>query len=170
MNQRVLGTFRVQHLRNGNVLLDKTFKNLSTIEGRNYMLGVAFKDFVKYDTWYIGLISNGSFTAVSEDDVHGSHAGWVEFTDYDEASRVEWENEATPLSGSLAFDEDFIAEFTINAAGVLKGAFVTSDPTKGDGSGAEILWSAAAFANEVGTVTVADDDVIKIGYTVSLVL
>jgi hypothetical protein len=168
MKVKVKGIFTIKQYRKGKLIHKEQFGNLATVEGRNYLLAVGFIDFTKSPTWYLGLIGNNSFTAVSELDTYISHAGWAEFTSYDEATRQEWVPEATPSEGTLTYDT--VAEFTISASGTLKGAFVTNDPTKGDGSGTGVLWSAATFGVSVGTINVVDNDVIKIGYTVSLVI
>jgi hypothetical protein len=88
-----------------------------------------------------------------------SHAGWAESADYDEATRPEW---TAGTASGRAITNAVTVDFTINATKTIKGLFITSNNTKSGSTGT--LWSTAAFGS---TVSVADDDVLKVTYTVS---
>jgi hypothetical protein len=89
-------------------------------------------------TPYIGLIDEVSFDAVAATDTMASHAGWVEITDYDEATRPAWGPD-TPSSGQIT--NSVKAVFTMNAAKTAKGLFISSNNTKGGTAG--VLWNTA---------------------------
>lgn len=93
-------------------------------------------------SWYFGLISNASFTAVSSDDTMGSHAGWTEVTAYTAATRQQWTS--LSVSSGVAYNPTAVV-LTFNAACDIKGMFLASDSTKGGTSG--ILWSAGTFTS-----------------------
>lgn len=154
------GTVNIDHYRNGEKIGTYAFPNGIVDVGMNHLLGVVFHGDTPVTTWYIGIINNAGFSALANADTMGSHAGWAEFTGYDEADRVTWVEEAP---GSRAIVNSVTsADFTINATATLKGIFVTSDNTKSGTTGT--LWATAAFSSNIN---VQDDDVLKITYTVS---
>lgn len=153
------GKVEVEHFRDGQFLGKYVFPNGIVDVGLVSLLDVYFAGATQITTWYISLVNNSGFSAFANADTMGSHAGWTEFTSYDEATRVEWDEDA---AASRAITNTTPAEFTISAAGTLKGIFVTSVNTKGGATGT--LWATAAFTS---TVTVADNDVLRITYTVS---
>lgn len=154
------GRFEIQHYRAGELIGTYPIPNGITDVGMNTLLGVMFHADTQITTWYIGLVNNSGFSSFANGDTMSSHTGWTEFTSYDEANRVTWVEEAASarsISNSVTS-----ADFTISATGVLKGIFVTSNNTKSGTTGT--LWSTAAFSS---TVSVVDNDVLKITYTVS---
>lgn len=157
MNMR--GRFKVEHIRNGEVIGQYAMPNGIVDEGLNSLLDVYFHNQAQIATWYIGLVDNSGFSAFANADTMGSHAGWAESTAYDEATREEWVEDA---AASRSISNSTPAEFTINATATLKGIFVTSNSTKGGTTGT--LWATAAFSSNVGVV---DNDILRITYTVS---
>jgi hypothetical protein len=153
------GTIYMEHYRDGVLLQRQRVPNGITDVGMNALLGIMFHGDTQITTWYIGIVNNSGFSAFANADTMGSHAGWTEWTSYDEAARVEWVEDA---AAARAISNTTTADFTISAAGTLHGIFVTSDSTKAGTTGT--LWSTAAFSSNI---TVADNDVIKITYTVS---
>ena len=157
MNMR--GRFHVEHVRGGEVIGKYEMPNGIVDVGLNSLLDVYFHNQAQITVWYIGLIDNAGFSALSNANTSASHAGWTESTDYDEATREEWVEDA---AASRAISNTTPAEFTINDTVTLKGIFVISESTKGGATGT--LWATAAFSSTVGVV---DNDILRITYTVS---
>lgn len=153
------GKFVIEHVRDGKVIGNYDMPNGIVDVGLNSLLDVYFHNQAQIATWYIGLIDNAGFTALSNSDTMGSHTGWAESTAYDEATREEWVEDA---AASRSITNSTPAEFTMNATATLKGIFVTSVNTKGGTTGT--LWSTAAFSSTVG---VQDNDILRITYTVT---
>jgi len=109
---------------------------------------------------YVGL-TDGTPTVAAADTM-SSHAGWVEVTAYDEATRqtATW---GTVSSQSVNNGANK-AIFTISAdATTIGGAFITTNDTKGGSTG--ILYGGGAFT--AGDKTLADDDVLNVTVTAS---
>jgi hypothetical protein len=155
----LFGKFQVEHVRGGKVIGRYTVPNGIVDVGLNFLLDVMFHGTAAVATWYIGLVNNAGFSAFANADTMGSHAGWTEWTSYDEATREEWLEDA---AATRSITNSTPAEFTISASGTLKGIFVTSNNTKGGTTGT--LWSTASFTS---TIPVQDNDIIRITYTVS---
>lgn len=85
---------------------------------------------------YIGFVSSVNFTGFDPDgDSMTSHAGWEEFTDYDEASRPEW-LPGTTIDGSPAsVNNPSPGEITPNDVGTIIGLFLCDDDTPGGTTG-----------------------------------
>lgn len=134
----------------------KRLPNMTTLAGLNYLIDAALKTPGNaVGSWYIGLINNATFVALSADDTMLSHSGWTEFTSYNESTRPLW----TPGSvsgGALA--SSFSTAFTITGAGTLTGGFVVSESTKGGTNGT--LLATGAFEEprllEVGETFTAE--------------
>jgi hypothetical protein len=135
---------RAKLIRKGVCIRDELFHNGIVDEGKTLLLDTMFGEVAK-SYWYIGLINDDSYTNVDPLDVMDDHAGWVEWTDYDEASRMEWivddaaDKEIWTLPASPAI-------FTMSAAGTLKGIFISTDDTKGGTTG--YLWATALFSED----------------------
>lgn len=126
----------------GSLVWRRATPNVVTIVGRNDILDLYFDDGTPAGSpssnWYIGLIDNGG--SVSENDTMSSHAGWSEFTNYDEATRP-----AIAFSAASAGNKSTSAasSFTINATGEVDGAFIVNQNTKSGTTG--IVFSAGTF-------------------------
>lgn len=144
----------------GSVRYEEDVTNQVVDEGANSILGIMFHGDTQITTWYVGIVDNASFSAFSNSDTMGSHAGWIEFTNYSEANRVTWSPGA---SSGRAITNGTAFQFTIAGSGTLKGIFVTSNNTKSGTSGK--LWSVAAFGS---LQTVNTSDLVKLVYTVSV--
>lgn len=145
--------------RDGNVKHTESFENLITNEGKNTILDIMFYTLAKISTWYAGLISSTSYSAVAVGDTMASHAGWTEFTSYAEANRVTW---TTGAVASQAVTNGSPMVFSINGSGTVKGIFITSNNTKSGTTGK--LWSAALFASDQAVV---NGDTLNLTYTVT---
>ena len=107
--------------------------------------------------WYVGLINDTPTIAAA--DAMDSHAGWTEFTAYDEATRQEYTEvrSSQTLSNTAA-----PATFTISTnASVIAGAFLASSSTKTGTTGT--LMCAVAFTG--GDKSADDGDTLQVTYT-----
>lgn len=81
------GKFSCHILRKNGDIEEVGFPNGLTTLGFNLMLDSLFRNYsggaTLYPYWYIGLVSNTSFTGLSVSDTMSSHTGWTEdSTDY----------------------------------------------------------------------------------------
>ena len=154
------GRFKIEIIsKDGVVKHTEEFDNGVTTVGRNLMLDVMFHGGSASATWYIGFIDNSGYTAVAAADTLASTAR-NEVTTYDESTRQAW-TEGAASAGSITSSS--VSTFTIAGSGTLRGIFVADNSTKSGTTGT--LWSTALFAS---ATAVADDDQIKITYTVNL--
>lgn len=154
------GQYHIQHFdRDGRLKGVYRVPNGIVDVGLNHILETEFNGGTPITAWYIGLINNASFSALSNADTMGSHAGWIEATAYDEATRPEW---TAGTAASRSITNAATVDFSINATITLKGIFITSVSTKSGTTGT--LWSTAAFASNVSAV---NGDTLKVTYTVS---
>ena len=157
---RPAGKFVIEHFdANGNLKGKYDVPNGIVDVGLNHILETEFRSGAQITTWYIGLIDNSPSPTLAAADTMGSHAGWAESTAYDEATRPTWSPGA---AASRQITNGTTVDFTMNATATIKGIFITSNNTKGGTTGT--LWSTAAFGS---TVSVADNDVLKVTYTLS---
>lgn len=159
---KLRGKFKVEHLdKDGNVKGEYEFNNDIVNVGKNDLLGVYFDSGTQtvVTSWFIGLISNASYSALAAADTMASHAGWTEFTGYSQSTRVAW-GPGTPASQSISNATP--AQFDVNASGTVKGIFIVTNSAKGGTSG--ILWATALFAADV---PVTSGDQLKVTYTVN---
>jgi hypothetical protein len=145
------GRYVVEHLDiNGNLKGQYEIPNGIVDEGLNHILDVTFNGSSQVATWYIGLVDSSGWTAFADADVLSSHAGWSEFTNYTEGTRVAWtEGAATGRAMTNAVTCDF--------------SIITSNNVKSTGN-TGTLWSTAAFSTVVAT---ANGDTLKVTYTIS---
>lgn len=153
------GRFKVEHIRDGNVIGVYEFPNGITNAGKDSLLNVYFHSATQITTWYVGLVDNSGFSAFAAADTASSHSGWTESQDYGESTRVSWGMDA---SSGQSITNSTADTFTMNATKTIKGIFVISNSTKGGTTGT--LWSTAAFGS---TVSVNSADLLKVTYTVS---
>ena len=128
--------------------------------GKNKLLDVMFGAVAQITAWFVGLIQDGGFSILADSDTMASHGGWTEFTGYDEATRVAWDEDA---AANEQITNTTKAEFTINTPDTLKGLFITSDSAKSGVAGT--LWATALWDD--GDLVVVALDTIKITYTLS---
>lgn len=151
----------IEHYRKGVKIAEYKIENDVTNVGKNAIFDAFFNEAsqVAQADWAIGLVNNSGWTAFAAADTMSSHAGWTEWTSYDEATRQAW---GPGAASGQAVTNATAATFTISASGTLKGLFITSSNTKGGTAG--LLWATAAFTS---TVAVEDNDELKVTYTVS---
>lgn len=155
------GRFEIDHFRKGKFFDHYTIFNDIVNEGKNYLFDVMFNTGTQTGntSWFIGLISLTSFSALAATDTMSSHSGWTEFTSYSQANRVAWGSGA---AASQSVTNATPATFDMTASGTVKGIFITTNNTKGGTSGK--LWSTALFSADVPVV---NGDQLKITYTLN---
>lgn len=159
---KMIGTYKVELIRDGKVIETREGKNTIMTVGKNSLLDVTFRAQSQITVWYIGLVDNASFSAFSAADTMGSHAGWIENQDYSESTRVSWTGSLGAASAGSITNSTALT-FTINAnSKTIKGIFATSVSTKGGTTGT--LWNGVAFSS---TIAVNSGDLLKVTYTVS---
>jgi len=147
------GKFRIEHVRDGNVIATKEGKNIITNEGFNSILDVMFGADSKMATWYIGLVNGSPTYAVT--DTLAAHAGWTEGTAYTGDRKI-W---VTGAAASKSITNATASEFTVTGAMDVYGAFLASST---DNTG--VLWCEKNFSTNLSVIAT---DVIRVYYTVS---
>lgn len=142
----------------GNLKWEDQIKNLVVTVGKNDLLDVYFSGSSYTATWYLGLINSGGTYAAT--DTMSSHPGWTENTDYSAGARPapSW------TSASAGSKASTPTAFSINASATIGGAFLTTNSTKGGGTG--LLYSAGNFTG--GNRTVANGDTLNVTYVASV--
>ena len=131
-----------------------------TTVGLNHILDTEFHATAQVTTWAMGLINGGSAPTLAAADTMGSHAGWTEYTAYDETNRVTWD-EGAASAGSVT--NATTMDFSMNATGTVAGGFLTSSSTKGGTTG--VLFMTATFSG--GNQAVGSGDTLKLTYTLN---
>lgn len=166
---RATGKYTVECFdRNGKLKWVAETPNLVVNVGLQYMAGTALTSTSQITSWYIGLYGAASSNNPAAADTMSSHAGWTEYTDYDEATRqAATFASATAANPSVVTNSASKAVFTISSVGstTVGGCFLTSNNTKGGTTGT--LFSAADFQSP-GDRSVIDGDVLNVTYTFSL--
>jgi len=147
----------------GNVKWSDEYRNIVTTVGKNSLLDVYLGASTQITTWYLGLISSTSYSAIAAADTAASHAGWKEAGPtfapaYSEGFRqtAAW---SAAASGSKATSSAAI--FTMSSSGTVKGSFLISNNAKDGITGT--LYSAGLFS--AGDKTVTSGDTISVSYT-----
>lgn len=117
----------------GALLWREEFHNLVTTAGFNILLDSTLKTGVASPTWFVGLVDNASFSAYAAADTMASHAGWIEFTAYSEATRQAF-TPSVPSGGSCN-NSAAKAVFTANGPGTVRGCFLANNNTKSGTTG-----------------------------------
>lgn len=131
--------------------------NLVVNAGLDDILDKYYKGSAYTAAHYVGLTDGTPSFAAG--DTMGSHAGWVEVTDYGEANRQDF----TPgtVSGQSVDNSANKATFSINATATVGGMFVATDNTKGGATGT--LVGGAAFTQ--GDKAVDNGDTLNVTVT-----
>lgn len=136
--------------------------NAKTLVGRNHELDSTLSGGTQITSWYFGAIGNTSFTTgLADSDTMSSHAGWTESTAYSEGTRQQWVDGG---AASSSITNPNGAAITVNANVTLKGAFITSDSTKGGTTGT--LFATGLF--DGGDAVIASGEVIRLFWTDTL--
>lgn len=162
---KVVGSFSAEAIMpNGQIRWRQPRFNAVCNLGFNAMLNAMFRNGTDtlYPNWYIGLVSNTSFTSLNAADTMASHSGWTEdSTHYTAANRPAW---TAGTAASKSMTNSSSVNFAMNTDNtIIVGIFVASDNTLAGTSG--LLWASGAFsANQ----TLFNGDTLKITYTVTL--
>lgn len=150
--------------RDGTVLWEERIKNLITNEGLDHRQDVVFLAGTQVAAWFILPVQAASTPAstlptIAAADTMASHAGWVEVTAYDEATREAY-TAAAGATGVVS-NTASLAEFTINGADTdIGGVVLTSVSTKGATTG--VCFAGKAFA---AVRRLQPTDVLEVTYT-----
>ena len=150
------GHFKIEHVRNGEVIGEYEVPNGIVDAGLNSILNIMFDSATQITAWYIGLIDNSGFSSLANGDTLASHSGWNEFSSYT-GNRQAW---TAGSASSRSITNSSTVNFSITGSGTLKGIFISDHATGTSGT----LWSTAAFGS---TVAVTSGDTLKVTYTVS---
>jgi hypothetical protein len=162
------GVFEIKcHDKDGNLKWTAESKNLVVNAGLQYMAGSALTSVTQITTWYLGLYGAGASNTPAAGDTMSSHAGWTEYVNYSNATRVAATLvTATTANPSVVTNTASPAAFNINGAGgTVGGAFLTSGSAKSGTTGT--LFSAADFGSP-GDRSVVNSDTLSVTYTFSL--
>ena len=170
------GRFVVEHFRKGVKIGQYEFPNGIVNQGKNKLLDVMFHGVSAITTWWLGMISSASYSALAAGDSYaqiGGSNGWTEFTDYHDnanggsaSTRPAWtvgaaSNKASTNASPVVFD--------ITGSGTVKGLFlvggIANAQNKSNHEASGVLWATALFNS--GDVPVSADDQLKVTYTVS---
>jgi hypothetical protein len=141
----------------GNIKWREEAKNAGTVAGLNHMLETEFRGGTANTAWYIGLISNNSYTGLNEADTMASHGGWTEGNPYS-GNRPAWTANA---AANKVMTNNNTVDISINANATVKGAFLVSN-NSGTGN---TLFCTALFSG--GDQAVTSGDTLKITYTLT---
>jgi hypothetical protein len=141
---------------------EDSFHNLVTTVGKNDLLTQYFKGSAYSAGWYVGLKGAGAAAAT---DTMSAHSTWTEATGYTIGANASIRATlalGTPASGSVD-NSASKAQFSMNAAATIAGAFVVNNNGKGGTTG--VLYSAGDFAG--GSRSVVNGDTLNVTVTLS---
>lgn len=152
----------------GNLKWSDSIRNVVTTVGKNDLLDKYFAGSAYTATWFCGLISSASYTAVAAGDTMASHAGWLE-AGATNAPTYTAPRKTVSFSAASGGSKSTssAASFLISGTGTVQGAFTvgsTSATSTIDGT-AGILYSASAFGS---TRAVLSGDTLNVSLTLSV--
>jgi len=140
----------------------ETIENVVTTVGKNNMLDNHLAGSAYTAAWFMGLISNVSYTTgPAAGDTMATHGGWTESTNYAAATRPA-PSFAAASGGSKATSAN--VSFSMNATDTIKVCFLNSVNTKGGTTGT--LFSAGLFTG--GDQPVVNGNTLNVSYTATL--
>ena len=146
--------------RNGRLINEWSYFNVTTNEGYNSLLNVYFHAATQITVWYI-LIFEDDVTPQATDTY--AVPVFTESTAYTEATRPTWVEDA---ASGQSIANSTKASFSINATKDMYGAALVSDSTKDDQVAAgAVMYGASKFDS---VKPVESGDTLKVGITVSM--
>lgn len=156
-----VNTYEVECWRDGVMIWSESNRNIVVNEGLDDVLDKYFKGSTYTASHAVGL-TTGTPTFAAGDTL-ASHAGWTEFTNYDEANRPDLTGSLSAVSGQSTDNTANRAIYTISAGGgTIGGAFVSVDNTKGGTTG--VLYGGAAFTTDR---VLAEADELRVAVTLT---
>lgn len=143
------------------------FHNTVMTVGKNFVLDTVFRGSAYTASFFFGLISSVSYTAIAAADTMASHAGWTEAgptnaPNYSQGTRPAASFSNAASAGSIT--NSAVSAFSITATGTVKGAFLTTNSTKDGTTGT--LVNAGLFTQ--GDRGVVNGDTINVSGTWSM--
>lgn len=145
----------------GTVRWTESVFNTVMTAGKNDLLTNYFKGSAYTAAFFVGLVDNASFSAISAADTAASHAGWLESVAYSNATRPAL-TLGTASGGSID-NSASKASYTINATATINGAFTITNSTKSGTTG--VLYSASSFGS---TRAVLNGDTLNVQVTLTV--
>lgn len=136
------------------------FDNVCTNQGLIALLNGMFTGATQITNWYLGVFQN-NYTPVVGDTMSSFVSSAGEFTGYSGGARPSFTPAAASASPSIS-NTASAATFTFTGSATLYGAFLSSSPTPGGGSGT--LFSAAQFG---ASKNVSSGDQLILTYTIN---
>lgn len=169
---RVVGRYHAQYFEDGELVWELEYDNLVTDVGAKDMLDKYLAGSGYTGTFYLGLISSVSYSAVAYTDTMSSHSGWTEAGSanaptYSQSARptAAWSAAGgTSGSGNRSKALSSSATFSFTGSGTVKGSFLSTSSTKDGTSGT--LFSAGTFSG--GDQVVSPGGTLQVSYTLSL--
>ena len=159
----ITGRFDFEQYRSGEMIDSWTAHNTCTTEGLGAILGCMFGSWSQAGTWYVFLF-NDDYTPSIADTYAAS--GWSEHTEYDEATRPEWQGAATGTTqwSNTSNTATFTISDGVSGVSTIYGAGLVSGVTKDDTTAGLTLYNIAPFT---ASKNVEEDDVLKVTITLT---
>ena len=143
------------------------FHNTVMTVGKNFVLDTVFRGSAYTASFFFGLISSVSYSAIAAGDTMASHSGWTEAgptnaPNYSQGTRPAATFGSAASAGSIT--NSAVSAFSITGNGTVKGAFLTTNSTK-DGTTGTLI-NAGLFTQ--GDRGVVNGDTINVSGTWSM--
>jgi len=157
------GIFTFKHYRQGKLIDIQQAKNGVTNLGAHLILDGIFNGGSIPANWYLGLIGNTGYTFLSNIDTMASHSGWIEYTSY-AGNRKSY----TTIAAASRRVTNSVSKgvFVFSTLGVIRGAFLTTDVTKGGTAGTLLSTSLLGGNGNAGALSLVVSDEIELEYDV----
>lgn len=159
----IIGVFRAELIRNGEVIWTDTFPNVVTTQGKNAMLD----KFLDLGAAYAAIAMGLHTTVGNASSTYAAPSPQVESTVYSNGTRPV---PAFSAAAAGVKSTSSAASFTINGSATITGCFVALGAagvtTKGDTAASAILLSSGTFSG--GSRAVISGDTLNVSYSLTL--